>query len=184
MIKYIYKLIFIILKMLDNIKSKLIMSKIFSYLKNKRKLIISKINKSLLNRLNKSKNDFQIYQELKDFNSKYNTKLEDIDIKKIYLYEKQIGNEGLKNLCEINFKGLYELSLGRNKISDLNSLEKLFLKDLKKLNLEQNSISDISIFVKINFDKLEKLDLSVNQISDINILEKVILKEIKELNLI
>ena len=99
MIKYIYKLIFIILKMLDNIKSKLIMSKIFSYLKNKRKLIISKINKSLLNRLNISKKDFQIYQELKDFNSKYNTTLEDIDIKKIYLYEKQIGNEGLKNLC-------------------------------------------------------------------------------------
>ena len=97
--KYIYKLIFIILKMLDNIKSKLIMNKIFAYLKNKRKLIISKINKSLLNRLNISKKDFQIYQELKDFNSKYNTKLEDIDIKKIYLYEKQIGNEGLKNLC-------------------------------------------------------------------------------------
>ena len=97
--KYIYKLIFIILKMLDNIKSKLIMNKIFAYLKNKRKLIISKINKSLLNRLNISKKDFQIYQELKDFNSKYNTTLEDIDIKKIYLYEKQIGNEGLKNLC-------------------------------------------------------------------------------------
>ena len=100
MIKYIYKLIFIILKMLDNIKSKLIMSKIFSNLKNKRKLIISKINKSLLNRIkNITKKDFQIYQELKDFNSKYNTTLEDIDIKKIYLYEKQIGNEGLKNLC-------------------------------------------------------------------------------------
>ena len=88
MMKYIYKLIFIILKMLDNIKSKLIMNKIFAYLKNKRKLIISKINKSLLNRLNISKKDFQIYQELKDFNSKYNTTLKDIDIKKIYLYEK------------------------------------------------------------------------------------------------
>ena len=147
------------------------------------KLIIIKYNKRLLNILNITKKDFQIYQELKDFNSKYKTKIEDIEISKLNLNKKQIENEGLKDLCKINFKGLYKLDISRNKISDINSLEKLFLKDVKELNLDENSISDISIFVKINFDKLEKLDLSVNEISDINILEKVNLNELKELKL-
>ena len=46
--------------MLENIRSKYILEKIFDYLKNKRKLKIIKCNKKILGDLNISKEDFQI----------------------------------------------------------------------------------------------------------------------------
>ena len=81
--------------MLDNVKSNLIMNKIFANLKNKRKLIIIKYNKRLLNRINITKKDFKMYQLLKDFNSKYKTRLEDIEIKELGLNGENMGNDEL-----------------------------------------------------------------------------------------
>ena len=148
MIEYIFKYIFIILKMLANIKSKLIINKIFASLRNKIKLIIIKYTKLLLNKLNITKKDFNIYQKLEDFNFKYGTKLKDIEIKDLNLDGKTIGYKGLKDLCEINFKGVYILSLCRAQITDINSLKYLNLEDLKILELKYNSIYDISVFAK------------------------------------
>ena len=53
---------------------------------------------------------------------------------------KNIGNEELKDLCQIKFK------------------------ELKKLYLGGNNISDIKVLEKVKFDKLEILDLGNNQI--------------------
>ena len=71
--------------MLDNVKSKLILKKIFEKIKNKRKLNIIKYNKGILVKLNINKEDFEIYITLKEFNNKYNSIIEDIDTKDINL---------------------------------------------------------------------------------------------------
>ena len=58
-----------------------------------------------------------------------------------------IGNEGLKDLCQIEFK------------------------ELKELYLYENNISDIKVLENVKFEKLEILNLSYNEISDMLILE-------------
>ena len=102
--------------------------------------------------------NYKVNQLIK-FNEKYKSNIKDININKIDLNSKNIGNEGLKCLCQIEFK------------------------KLKSLNLCKNNISDIKILQKAKFDKIEYLDLSANKISDINILEKINFNELKELNL-
>ena len=97
--------------MLDNVKSKYILNEIFEKIKNKRKLIIIKYNKRIKIRLNIDKEDFEIYINLHEFNSKYSTNIEDIDIKELNLSNRYIGNEGLKNLVKIKFKQLNKLDL-------------------------------------------------------------------------
>jgi len=169
--------------MLENVKSKYIVEQICENLKNKRKLNIIKYNKNLLARLNINKEDFEIYIALKKLNKKYNTNIEDIDIKELNLGDKCIDNKGLKDLDKIKFKELNKLYLDANKISDINLLEKLYFKKLKILNLSNNEISDIQLLGKINFKELTNLDLSYNKISDIEILERVNFEELKELNL-
>ena len=138
--------------MLDNLKSKYILKEILEKIKNKRKLNIIKYNKRTKDKLNINKEDFEIYIALEKFNNKYKTNIEDIDIKELYLSERYIGDEGLKDLVKIKFK------------------------ELKVLNLSNNKISDINILEKVNFKELKELYLNGNEISDINILEKVILK--------
>ena len=70
------------------------------------------------------------------------------------------------------------MNLGKNKISDINVLEKVNFKELKELDLEGNNISDISVFEKIKFEKLEVLWLEDNLIdSEKNTL---IIKEFRE----
>ena len=117
--------------MLDKVKSKYILKEIFEMIKNKRKLNIIKYNKGIKVELNINKNDFEIYITLKEFNDKYNTNIEDIDIKKLNVSKRNIGNKGLKDLVKINFKKLERLYLGINKISDINILEKVNYKTLK-----------------------------------------------------
>ena len=159
--------------MLDNLKSKYILKKILEKIKNKRKLNIIKYNKIIKAKLNINKEDFEIYITLKEFNNKYKTNIEDIDIRELNLRWKNIGNEGLKDLAKIKFKELNKLDLSWNKISDISVLEKVNFKELNKLVLNGNKISDISILEKVNFKELNKLDLSYNEISDISVLEKV-----------
>jgi len=159
--------------MIDNLKSKYILKKILEKIQNKRKLNIIKYNKRIKAKLNINKEDFEIYMTLKEFNNKYKTNIEDIDIRELNLSEKYIENEGLKDLAKIKFKELKELDLSFNEISDIRVLEKVNFKELNKLNLSGNKISDIRVLEKVNFKELKELDLSGNKISDISVLEKV-----------
>ena len=111
--------------MLDNVKSKYIVKEIFENIKNKRKLNIIKYNKKIMIKLDINKKDFEIYITLKEFNNKYNINIEDIDIKELNLSNRNIGNEGLKDLVKINFNNLELLYLSENEISDINILEKV-----------------------------------------------------------
>ena len=144
---------------------------------------------------------------LEKFNMKYNTNVINTHIMKIDLGFKEIGNEAVKELCNIEFKELKELYLNRNnisdiktlknakfekleilqlsnnKISDINILEKTNFKELKILYLNSNNISDIKVLEKVQLEKLLILDLGYNQITDINALEKANFKELKQLNL-
>ena len=60
--------------------------------------------------------------KLEEFNKKYNLNIQ-LDTNKIDLSWKKIGNEGLKDLCQIEFKELKELNLFNNNISDIKVLE-------------------------------------------------------------
>jgi len=71
--------------MLDNVKNKYILKKIFEKIKNKRKLKIIKYNRRIKVKLNINQEDFEIYITLKKFNNKYKVNIEDIDIKELNL---------------------------------------------------------------------------------------------------
>ena len=100
--------------MLDNVKSEYILKGILEKIKNKRKLNIIKYNKGMKAKLNINKEDFEIYITLKEFNDKYHTNIEDIDITGLNLSGREIGNEGLKDLVKIKFKELNKLNLHYN----------------------------------------------------------------------
>ena len=102
--------------MLDKIKSKLIIKEIFKKIKSKRKLNIIKYNKRLLTKLNIDKKDFEICTILNQYNKKYGTNIEDINIKELNLSDSVIKNKGLKDLIVIGFKKLKELNLCHNDI--------------------------------------------------------------------
>ena len=128
--------------MLDNVKSKYIVKEIFENIKNKRKLNIIKYNKKIKIKLDIKKEDFEIYLTLKEFNNKYYTYIEDIDIKELNLNNRFKGNEDLKDLVKINFNKLEVLNLSYNKISDINILEKVNFKELKELYLRYSPINE------------------------------------------
>ena len=90
--------------MLDKVKNKYILKEIFESIKNKRKLNIIKYNKRIKSELDITKEDFEIYITLKEFNNKYNTNIEDIDIKELNLSDRYIKNEGLRDLVKLNLK--------------------------------------------------------------------------------
>ena len=145
-------------------------------------------------------------QLLKDFNKKYNMTIKK-NCNSIDLSTKQIGNEGLENICKIEFNELKYLYLFKNNISDIKPLEnarfqnlevlgvsfnsisdisilkKVNFINLKELNLGNNNISDISVLKNVNFDKLEKLYLDNNKISDIDVLDQTNFEKLKELKL-
>ena len=159
--------------MLDKVKSIYILKRIFEKIKNKRKLNIIKYNTRIKYKLNINKEDFEIYIVLKEYNNKYNTDIEDLDIKKLNLRDSYLGNDELKDIVKIKFKELNIIDLSENDNTDINILEQLNFKKLQVLDLSRNGISDINILEKLNFNKLQELFLSHNNISDISILEKV-----------
>ena len=73
----------------------------------------------------KKENDNKYDNEcLKEFNKQYNLNIKDINITKLDLSWKKIGNDGIKYLCEkMNFKELKTLDLYDNNISDIKVLE-------------------------------------------------------------
>jgi len=142
---------------------------------------------------------------IKEFSKKYHN-IENIK-DELNLGRKKLGNEGLEDLCKIEFKDIKELNLvfniiedisclanfkcekleilylNKNKINDISVLEKVKFYKLKKLYLSNNSISNIKVLAKVKFDELEELNLSNNQISDINILGEVNFKKLLQLSL-
>ena len=60
------------------------------------------------------------------------------------------------------------MELGRNKISDINILEKIDFKKLRVLDLSGNKISNINILEKVDFKELERLNLKDNDELDKN----------------
>ena len=120
---------------------------------------------------------------LKDFNKKYNLNIKDINVDKIDLRWKKLGNEGLVDLCKIKFNELKELILNNNNISDIKPLEKVKFEKLEILDLSQNKISDISILKNVSFKGLKQLYLGYNNISDIKVFGKNIFQNLETLSL-
>ena len=147
---------------------------------------------------------------VKEFAYKYNLELKNKKIEKMDLKNNNLGNEGFKRISELQYKelkGLKELYLSQNfisdvkplenlnfekleildlsdnKINDINVLSDVKFQELKYLNLGNNLIKEIDVFEKVYFQELEILILNNNKITDINILGKVNFKKIKELDL-
>ena len=135
--------------MLKNVRSKLILMIIFNNIKFRRKLIMVKHNKILLIKLNITNEDFKLIEELKLFNKKYKTNIEDINTNELNLSDKEINNEELENLNIYKFKKFKILDLTLNQISNIKPLKNFKLENLKKLNLHYNDISDINIIFLI-----------------------------------
>ena len=80
--------------------------------------------------INKYKNNNN-YMKLNEFNNKYNFNIKDLNLIKLDLSDKKIGNEGFKIICDIDFKKLKDLVLYNNDISDIQVLEKAKFEKLK-----------------------------------------------------
>ena len=81
---------------------------VYKYIKDE--IIIN--NNSINNNIQLNNN------KLEEFNKKYNLNIQQ-DTTKINLSWKNIGNEGLKDLCQIEFKELKKINLSYNNISDI-----------------------------------------------------------------
>ena len=92
--------------------------------------------------------------KLQEFNKKYNLNIQK-DMNKIDLGFMNIGNEGLKDLCQIEFKELKELDLYVNNISDIKVLENVKFEKLEILNLSDNPIKNKSIISKLKIKNVK-----------------------------
>ena len=148
--------------MINNIKSNLITTTIFNLLKDKKKLKIIKHNKEMLQKLKITKEDFEVYIILKEFNDKYHLSKVDIDSKRIFLKGDVFKDEGFDYMNQIGFRDLIQINLNFYKELDLNKFTELKYKDLKVLSLCGDEISDINALVKFDFPKLKTLVLGMN----------------------
>ena len=85
-------------------------------------------------------------------------------LKQLYLYGNIISD--LSPLITDNLSKLEILNLGDNHISDISIFKNTKFRELKELFLYGNHISDIEVLANLNFDGLEKLDLGRNIISE------------------
>ena len=142
--------------------------------------------------------------EVEQFKKKYNIRE---NCSEIEIYNKHIGDNGVKILLEIpqnrlktlnlygndikditflskiNVEKLERLYLYNNKIVDIKIFERLNLSNLLELCLDNNYFKDISVLEKMNCTKLHKLYLSATKISDISVLERVNFPELVKLDL-
>ena len=146
--------------------------------------------------------------KLAEFNKKYRKKginIKNTEMIIIDLTDKGIRNEGLNDLCQIEFPKLTTLllcgikisniqylvnaefnkleiiRLNQNKIKDISSLEHVNFPELEELNLGSNQISDITPLSRVNFPKLKKLYLDYNEISNISMMDQFKFEQLKEL---
>ena len=123
---------------------------------------------------------------LSKLNSKYNTELTEQDIEtgeEICLNCKNIDDEGLKLLSQINFKSIKVLHLSDNNITNIEPLATAPFRQLKELYLFGNNITNIDILQSFPFKTLEKLSLGGNNIEDISVFSKVPFRKLKVLEL-
>ena len=102
--------------MLYKISCKYIFEKIFEFILNKKKLNIIKYNKVIMNKLKIKKRNFQIYDILKAFNSKYKLNIYDFSITELNINFNNFKNEEIKDLCAMPFNELRKLYLNNNNI--------------------------------------------------------------------
>jgi len=82
--------------MLNKIRSNFILNNIFKTIKNRIKMNIIKYNKKIQNKLYITKEDFEIYASLKEFNEAFNFNIRDIDIEELDLSAKITDIKKLK----------------------------------------------------------------------------------------
>lgn len=169
--------------MLDNIKSKLLLNKLFQLLESKIKLKIVRYNKKLQDKLNLTKDDFIYFKLIKDFNDKYNSHIKDVDILELNLDNLDIKNSGLSHLSKIKFNKLKELVLSNNNIGKIDKIIPSYFNfdNLVKLSFEQNHLRDLTILTKADFKQLKKLNLDHNALTDIKILPEIKLPKLESL---
>ena len=105
--------------MLKDIKSKLILKKIFGNLQKLKELKIIKYNKKLSTKLNITIKDFE-EPLIKRLNRNYNLDIKNTDIKELILTDKSSINKILEYICKIEFKNLDYLNI--NKCNQLNKI--------------------------------------------------------------
>ena len=136
--------------MLGNIKSSFIIKKIFINIDEGIKLKIIKYNKRILERLNISKEDYEVYKSLKEFNEKYKTNI-DFDCEQVSISGMKIEKEGLELLSKL--KNVKRLHLYWNQLLDINIISKF--ENLIKLVIGENGITNIDILDNDNFKNLK-----------------------------
>mgnify|MGYP002626032512 CR=1 FL=1 len=94
-----------------------------------------------------------------------------------------VGNEILKDLSEVEFNNLKELSLEHCFLSDLTPLECEIFKNLVFLNLQNNCIVDLSPLKNIKFLEIKQIFLGFNLIKDISPLKDIPFKRLEVLSL-
>ena len=147
----------------------------------KRIIYYREFNEKINKILEKSKETTKMTIPL--FNSKYWTSFDHNKIKNIGLKGFNIGNIGLKDLCELEFYDLEMLNLSSNNLSDITYLGNAKFPKLRELNLFSNKIKDISVLEKVKFPFLTKLVLSYNDITDIKVLKNVYFPSLEKLAL-
>jgi serine/threonine protein kinase len=116
-----------------------------------------------------------------DFNKKYNMNISSYS--REFRCSFYFGNALLKDLSEVEFNKLKELSLQHCSISDLTPLEHDVFKNLVFLNLQYNSIVDISPLKNIKFLEIKQIFLGFNMITDISPLKDIPFKCLEILSL-
>ena len=108
--------------------------------------------------------------EVDQFKKKYNIRENSSEIE---IYNKHIGDNGVKILLEIPQNRLKTLNLYGNDIKDITFLSKINVEKLERLYLYNNKITDIKIFEQLNLSNLLELCLDNNYFKDISVLEKM-----------
>ena len=149
--------------MLKNIKSSYILKQIFGNIINKKKLKLIKYDKKISDKMDIT---LQNYKDefFKEFNTKFDIKLADINNQLLNLKNKKVENAKLDFLSKVKFESLNALYLNNNEITEIKAIEKVSYKGIKYLNLSGNKITDIEPITKANFAELKILYLMNNEI--------------------
>jgi serine/threonine protein kinase len=130
------------------------------------------------------KHPFFKYEEpisIINFNKNYNLNISSYS--KEFRSSLNKGNALLKDLSEVDFNKLKELSLQYCNLSDLTPLEHDVFKNLVFLNLQYNSIVDISPLKNVKFLEIKQIFLGFNMIRDLSPLKDIKFKCLEILSL-
>ena len=86
---------------------------------------------------------------------------------KLSLKKRDIDDNILQLLSQINFKNLKEINLSHNNITDIEPLKNMNLSNLQKLDLSNNKIHSIKVLREIYSPNLKDICLNNNDIEEI-----------------